>query len=58
MAMMDRRARCRDCQPLSDPAALFALSLGLNWEQFRVLNTCLYAGFCADRADREEARIC
>jgi len=25
--------------------------------QFRVLNTCLYQGFRADQADREEARI-
>jgi hypothetical protein len=24
---------------------------------FRVLNTCLYEGFRADQADREEARI-
>jgi hypothetical protein len=28
-----------------------------HWKTFRVLKTCLYQGFCADRAAREEARI-
>jgi hypothetical protein len=27
------------------------------WKTFRVPNTCLYQGICADRADREEAEI-
>jgi hypothetical protein len=47
----------RDVRLDRPEVALLAYGVDYTLEALRVLNTCLYQCFCADRADREEMRI-